>query len=178
MFQKNLNKWERNSYISGVIKNIPLVNKFAQWQNPRPGILLGVWDQPWLFFAPDPYKDMGTIIMAGMDNKGQLNELILDRPFKYKQDPLNGNIIFDTPMNNAFTKSRFVFSFYTRRMMGKIPNDVFEKWLKLELKNRNKKGDFSKINQAKCFYYSNKTTYQNGTFIREKRLFELASYPK
>ncbi len=177
MFQKNLNKWEKNSYLSGGIKSIPLVNQFAAWQNPRPGILLGVWDQPWLFFAPDPYKDMGTILMAGMDSKGQFKEILLDRPFKYRQDPVTNNIIFDTPMNNAFTKSRFVFSFYMRRLMGKIPNDVFKKWLTFELKHRNKKSKGTKITQAKCFYYSNKTTYQNEVFLREKRLFELASYP-
>ena len=125
MVQKNLFKWQKESYISGIVQNIPLVNKLGAWPNNRPGIFCGVWDQPWYFFAPGPYKDMGTIIMVGRDRSGQLKELLLDRPFEYTKDN-EGNVIFDQPMNNAFTKSRFVYSFYARRLLTKFPEYAFK----------------------------------------------------
>ena len=174
MIHKNLFKWQKESYISGFVQNIPLINKFAAWPNNRPGIFLGVWDQPWYFFAPDPYKDMGTIIMVGRDQSGQMKELLLDRPFKYTKDN-EGNVIFDQPLNNAFTKSRFVYSFYARRLLKKFPRSAIKKWLAKEEKYKNKNG--RRIQQAKCFYYSNQTSYENGQFKRERKLFELASYP-
>ena len=80
-------------------------------------------------------------------------------------------------MINAFTKSRFVYSFYARRLLTKFPEYAFKRWLAKEVAYKNKNSKGGKIQQAKCFYYSNQTTYENGQFKRERKLFELASYP-
>lgn len=170
--QRNVNKWNKQSYLSETIQAIPPLNAFASISIPAPGIFMGIWNQPWWLFAPDPYKDMGTILIVGQTGPQEFTELIGNKPFIYQRQN-DGTVSFKYPPYNEFTGPRFVFSWYARRYHERIPRPVFQKWLRYELKEWRKEHPGKRLGGAKMFYLTNKTTLVNDELKREKRLLLL-----
>jgi len=171
MVQKNMNKWQKNSYLKPIF-DLPGLAQLSGLELNRPGMFTGIWDQPWWLFAPDPHKDMGTVLIGAQLPNGQFVDLMTGDPFQYQKLP-DGQVKFDPVIYNNFTHSEFVFSWYVKRNHNTIPQATYNKWLKHIKKKQSKKLNL-RVNQAMMFYYSNKTTVNNGQLVREKRMYQLA----
>ena len=173
--QSCLNKWQKNSYLSSTINAIPVLNTFSSWKFPRIGTFFGILEQPWLFFAPSIYKEMGTFMIAGRTTENKFINLQTNEEISMVNNPENGEKYFTPKHKNCFKHAEFVFAFYARRYLLNSYKESYQKWLKICLDKWRKENPKQRLLEAKFFYLTNSTSIVNGELKRNQTIYELAN---
>jgi hypothetical protein len=173
IFQRNFQKWEQNSFLSGGIKNSPGLENVAK-SNPLDfRFVTGVFRQPWWLFAPNPHKDMGTMIILGRTPENETIDIINNQILIVSNDPVYNVPIFDKSVQNNFRNSRFTLSFYTRKYLDKLPPELYKRWTEYEYQRWIKKHPNQPLLELSLYYYAQPTRIEKGKIIREKGLLPL-----
>lgn len=167
---QNLKKWERDSYIASFVNAFPPLNSLAEVELPRPNIFIGITQQPWWTFSPNPHEQMGCLVVLGRDVNQNSYNLLTGELFSVDQDA-EGVITFSDEPYNHFTHTRFVFAWYVRRYRTQIPQSIIDRWVAYEMEQYNKAYPDQQVVEAKMFFFSNKTSLTNGQVSRERSFF-------
>ncbi|MEM8907493.1 MAG: hypothetical protein AAGD05_06575 [Bacteroidota bacterium] len=168
--QKNFQKWKQESYLSQILNNMGPIGKLADLNPKQASPFTGLLQQPWWLFAPNPHKDMGTIVLLARTEQNETLDLLGDRILTISDDPQTGEPVFDKKIVNHFTSSRFVLSFYARRYLQVFPPELFQRWTDFEYERWKKQHPDQKLLELRMYYYSNYTTLERGQLNRKKNL--------
>lgn len=168
--QKNLQKWKKESYLSNVISNMGGISNIADLNPPKASPFTGLLQQPWWLFAPNPHKDMGTIVLLARTENNETLDILSDRTLEISEDPRTFEPTFNKKIMNYFTSSRFVLSFYARRYINTFPPELFERWTNYEYDRWKADHPNEKLLELRMYYYSNATKVERGKIIRKKGL--------
>ena len=180
IFQKNLAKWQEASYWSDSIKGNKALSGLASMKLPRVGGVSGLFNQSWWLFAPDPYKDMGTLLFVGSKGDGVFYDIYTEEEVFFRLAGQQQTTISGTP-HVQFSGSLFVHSFYLRRYLQRLEQEplrqyrdevyqryfdhVYAEWLE-------KHGDPGWLGVA-LVYIRNKTSLKKGKLVHQQEVFPL-----
>ncbi|MEM9821511.1 MAG: HTTM domain-containing protein [Bacteroidota bacterium] len=177
IFQKNLQKWKEESYLSSVLSNMGPISELADMNPTKATPFTGLLQQPWWLFAPNPHKDMGTIVLLGRTDTNETLDLLGDRILTIESDPMTQEPKFDKKIVNHFSSSRFVLSFYARRYINNFPPELFQRWTNFEYQRWRKDHPNQKLLELRMYYYSNSTKLERGKIVRKKDLALMHTMP-
>lgn len=174
VLQKNMEKWGEQSYLSSAIASNGVTRAIAGMDTPDIG-LGGVFRQPWWLFAPDPPREMGTILFVGIDAQGNIHDLLAGE-LMFERDVSSGESRQVGEPRNRFTGSRFVLSWYVRRYRGLLPPSVFVNWSRYEYERWNPPEGGPVINEVGLILFSDYVSLTDGELSRATHVEFLGKY--
>lgn len=163
---QNLKKWQRDSYFSSAVINNPVLNGLANIDLPNPPLFIGLWNQPWWTFSPNPHEQMGCLLMLGRKADNSSVDLVSGRTVSVTPDPNTGRPIFSEPPHNQFKRTHFVFAWYARRYLSTMPKPLLKRWLDVVTEEYNREHPNDQVTETGLFFFSNQTDLVNGQITR------------
>ncbi len=175
IFQRNFQKWGINSFLADGINASPGLENIAQSTPLDIDIVTGVFRQPWWLFAPNPHKDMGTLVILGRTQENETIDIINNQILNVSNDPTYNVPIFDKSIQNNFRNIRFTLSFYARKYLNKLPEEIYKRWTENEYQRWIKAHPDQPLLELSIYYYAVPTKIENGQIVREKGFLPLYS---
>ncbi len=173
VFIQNLKKWERDSYFSSSIYNNPVLHGLAEVKLPNPPIFIGLWNQPWWTFSPNPHEQMGCFLMLGRKADNTSVDLATGRTISVSPDPNTGEPVFSEKPQNQLKRTHFVFSWYVRRQVNQMPKPLLKRWLDVVTEEYNKNHPNDPVSETGLFMFYNQTDLVNGQITKDRQFIQI-----
>ncbi len=173
IFQRNFQKWGVNSFLSDGINASPGLENIAQSTPLNFSFVTGVFRQPWWLFAPNPHKDMGTLVLLGRTQKNETIDIINNQILNVSNDPTYNVPVFDKSIHNNFRNCRFTLSFYARKFLNELPEELYKRWTEHEYQRWINAHPDQPLLELSIYYYAIPTRIEQGKLVREKGFLQL-----
>lgn len=173
IFQRNFQKWGENSFLSEGIKASVGLENIAKSTPLNFTFVTGVFRQPWWLFAPNPHKDMGTLTLLGRTKNNETIDIINNQILNISNDPKYNVPIFDKSIHNNFRNCRFTLSFYARKYLDSLPEELYKRWTEYEYKCWLKAHPDQPLLELSIYHYAIPTRIENNQLVREKGFLQL-----
>ncbi len=173
IFQRNFQKWGKDSFLSKSIQASPVIENIAKSTPLDFRFITGVFRQPWWLFAPNPHKDMGTLVFLGRTANNETMDIINNQILTITNDPKYNTPIFDKSIHNNFRNSRFTLSFYARKYLNNLPDELYKRWAENEYQRWLIAHPDQPLQELGIYYYAIPTRIENGQLVRDKGFLPL-----
>ncbi len=173
IFQRNFQKWGQESFLADGINLSSGLKSIAEAKPLDFDFVTGVFKQPWWLFAPNPHKDMGTMVLLGRTANNETVDIVNNQILSVSQDPKYKVPVFDKSIHNNFRNCRFTLSFYTRKYLNKLPVELYKRWTEHEYQRWISAHPDQPLLELSLYYYAIPTRIENDQIVREKGFLQL-----
>ena len=173
IFQRNFQKWGQESFLSDGINLSSGLENIAEARPLDFNLVTGVFRQPWWLFAPNPHKDMGTMVLLGRTQKNETIDIINNQILTVSTDPEYNVPVFDKSIQNNFRNARFTLSFYARKYVKRLPVELYKRWTEYEYQRWISAHPDQPLLELSLYYYAIPTRVENDKIVREKGFLPL-----
>ena len=173
IFQRNFQKWGTNSFLADGIKLSTGLESITKATPLDFNFITGVFRQPWWLFAPNPHKDMGTMVLLGRTTKNETIDIINNQILNVSTDPKYNVPVFDKSIQNNFRNCRFTLSFYARKYLNRLPVELYKRWTEHEYQRWISAHPDQPLLELSIYYYAIPTRIENDQLVREKGFLQL-----
>lgn len=154
----------KNSWVKGAIDAIPPIRAIADIDS---AVGVGMFRQPWFFFAPDAWSEMGCVILVGRTADGTRIDLATSEPLPIEHDKEAKKLVIGEGVWNTMSGSNWTFAMYVRRFYRDLPPEMFERWIRYEYARWREANPDTKLRSISLMLFINKTKTVNGEVVRK-----------